>query len=167
MGAESQNSFEHVSTIESLPRVKEALDKLANEQLLIVHQTHLPSAEKITFQDEYFSHSGLVGTSLIKNPDSILEVAEEMVKPAEDQRYGFVHKGSDCQVIMTFPKKLADDLVAAGEMQKVGLHGIDDYLVDLVEKGEINTWGMPNGFVYGYINGNRLILNPKYNGVSK
>lgn len=166
MGIESGEP-KNARTIETLPAVKENLVALGEKELLIAHQTHDRNAQQITLESEYFSHSGLVGTALIKNPESIIETAKEMMRPGAEQEYGVIHKGSNAIVIMTFAKELADKLVKDGEMSKVSLHGIDDYLVDLSSEGVLKTWGMPNRCVYGYIQDGNLVLNPNYTGKIK
>lgn len=155
MSAESPNQGHQ--NIESAAEVQKFLEEIGKEQLLIVHQTHLNSAKKITFEDEYFSDCGLVGTALIKNVSSIMATSNEMIKPASEQHYGTIHKGADCQLIMTFPKKIASEL-----MQNINLNGIDDYLVDEAAEGRNTQWGMPAKFILGYIHEGQLVLNPRY-----
>ncbi len=142
------------SSFEIMKTLRELLEKLYVDNLLIAHQTHKPSAQKI-MSDEYFSHSGLVGTALQVSVDDIMNVLPELDKnPSE--RSLLTHRGADSLVIMTFPRELFTG-------QKMNLDLVDGCLADLALEGKISQFGLPNAHVLGYYNEGGFDMNPDFN----
>ena len=111
-------------------------------------------AENI-IKSEYFGYNGLNGTSLLVNPDDIINTVKVMM--GNDIGINVpIHKGSDSLVLMVFPKS------TYAKYKLRSLPGIDDHLISLNSEGKIKTFGLPNKFIYGYIHDGQVVRNPSF-----
>lgn len=129
-----------------------------NWHILIGHQTDANTAEKILRNHEYFSRTGLNGTSLVMNPESIARTSYQQSIWVSNNGVT-IHMGSDSLLIIALDRQ---DFPGARN-----LANIDDQLVDFVEDGYLLQYGVPPQCVYGYISGNTLHRNQTWTGKIK
>ena len=145
---------ENMDNEQFFDHLKREIDSLATNHKLIVHQTMNDRAENI-IKSEYFGYNGLNGTSLLVNPDSIINTVKVMMGNGVGINVP-IHKGSDSLVLMVFPKS------TYAKYKLRSLTGIDDHLAILNGEGKIKTFGLPNKFIYGYIHGGQVVRNPSF-----
>jgi len=151
--------------IEGMDKILQELERLRTEYFLLVHQTMADTAEKIVERDEYFSHSGLLGTALELNPDSIMKVIEAMQSDDPNVFRGKIHKGANAFLLMGVDRH---DLAKAEGKPIEELRNItqvvDNVLLDRVDEGKLKQWGLPNRAIYGIYHEGRLYKNKRFDG---
>lgn len=126
--------------------------------MLIGHQTSAEIAEKILQNHEYFSETGLNGTSLMMNPEYIARTSIQQSLWKSENGIT-IHRWSDALLIVALDRQ---DFPGVRNLDT-----IDNGLLDFVEKGYLTQYGVPPQCVYGYITQNTLHLNQAWTGKIK
>ncbi len=126
--------------------------------ILIGHQTSAKIAENILRNHEYFSGTGLNGTSLIMNPEYIARTSMQQSLWKSENGI-IIHRWSDALLIIALDRQ---DFPGARNLDT-----IDNWLLDFVGDDYLSQYGVPPQCVYGYITGNNLHLNQAWTGKIK
>jgi hypothetical protein len=122
--------------------------------MLLMHQTHDQTAQKILANHEDFgnpSAGGVHGTTAFTNNQTLRNLIETMQKAfaarnkGDEEGYAYnavgrMHKGSNAIVVIAIPKK----------MNIRRIEDIDDKLLDLQMAGKIKGFAIPNNYIVGY-----------------
>lgn len=135
-----------------LDKMSGYLNQLAANFQLIAHQTMDTIAPSI--MKTGFGKSGLYGTSLLVNPQSIIQTASTMFS---GDGVAQIHKGANSLVVLAFPKQI---------IQKYNLRDmrdIDDHLIELYSQGRIPIFGLPSKYIVGYFANRQFFANGQFN----
>lgn len=115
------------------------IDKLDFEKnIYVVHQTLSSNADSI-LENGLKTKSGLNGTALFANKESIEQALDDMTK-------GKGHRGSDALVIMEFPK---DEFKTKEKVE------LDDISLLLIERGESKDFEVPEKYIRTIVKANK------------
>lgn len=151
----AHDAIMHILNLE-VTHIYEFMRQLSEKWIMLIgHQTYAEIAEKILQKHEYFSNTGLNGTSLMMNPESIARTSMQQSLWVSENGVT-IHRWSDALVIIAldpqdFPWRKRLDL-------------IDNQLLDFVENGYLTQYGVPPQCIYGYITWNALHTNQAWTG---